>query len=115
MRLKQQVERLELRTAQMSKRELCPHLPAEIHYPDGSFEGEVLHEHNCGKPRLRIMVSYSDGSDRRTQDAAIEAFNDIRRECRELPPEECAKIVAERFPLLPETRAALRERVSRDS
>ncbi len=112
MGLKEQIKKLEIQAVQMSERELCPHLPPVIYWADGSIENDTPHD--CGKPRLRITVGYSDGSDRRTQSAALETFEVLRKECGDVPPEERSEIVADRFPLTTETRAALLERVRRE-
>ena len=113
MSLKQQVEGLELQTAQMSERELCPHLPPVIHHADGSTENEATHE--CGKPRLTITVGYSDRSDRRAQNALLDLFEEWRRKRPDVPSEILVEWINEDCSPTPETRAALRKRVSRDS
>ncbi len=112
MGLKDQIKRLEQQAVQMSARELCSHLPPIINWADGSIENESTHD--CGKPRLRIVVGYSDGSDQRMQDGALGTFEELRKECGDVPPEEAARIIADHFPLTPETRAELFERVGRE-
>ena len=109
MGLKEQVKRLEQQATQMSGRELCPHLPSIICWADGSVENDTPHD--CGKPRLRIVVGYSDGSDQRTQSGALDTFEKLRMKCPDVAPEKAAQIITEEFPITQETRAALLERV----
>ncbi len=97
MGLKETIKRLEQR-AGVSK-ELCPHLPPMIFYPDGSAENEEAHD--CGRPRLCICVTYTDGSDARTQETAHRTFAKVRAKCSELTPEVCAEIVAQAFGITP--------------
>jgi hypothetical protein len=113
MNLRLQVKRLEQQAVQMSERELCPHLPPVIHRADGSIENDALHD--CGKPRLTITVGYSDGSDQRTQDSALETFDLLRREYSDILPQQVAERIMRCFTLTPETRAALLERVRAES
>lgn len=97
MGLKETVKRLEQR-AGVSK-ELCPHLPPVILYPDGSTENAEAHD--CGRPRLRLCVTYTDDSDKQMQDAAHRTFAKVRAKCSELTPEVCAEIVAREFGITP--------------
>ena len=105
MSLKNQVKRLEMEAESRSGREVCQHMPALIEWPDGSIEHEG--EHQCGKPRLRIIIGYTDGNDERTQQNAVEAFEDSRRENPDVAPAETLSILKEYFPLTPETEAKL--------
>lgn len=92
----------------MSERELCPHLPPMIHWPDGSVENESAHD--CGKPRLNITIGYSDDSDQRMQNAVLDLFEEYRRKSADIPAETIAQWCEEDFSLTPETRAKLLER-----
>ena len=109
MHLMQQVKQLEVRARQMSERELCPHLPPIIRWADGSSENESPHA--CGKPRLVISITLSDGTDQRTQNVAFDLFQQYRTEFGYIPPETLLGWCEEFLPLTPETRAVLRERV----
>jgi hypothetical protein len=108
MGLKEQIKKLEIQAVQMSERDLCPHLPPVIYWADGSIENDAPHD--CGKPRLIISVGYSDGSDQRVQQGALDTFDGVRRECPDVAAEDAAQIIASRYPLTPETRAELFER-----
>jgi hypothetical protein len=91
--LKEIVKRLEQQAN--ATKVLCPHLLPLIHHADGSIENESTHD--CGRPRLEIIVSYSDGSDPRMKKAAHDAFAEIRREFGDLPPSLCAESVCRAF------------------
>ena len=108
MGLREQIKRLEQRAKQLSERELCPHKPPVIYWPDDTTENDEPHQ--CGRPRLIITIVYEDGSDRLTQNRAIVAFEHLRDTNRDIPPETIIEIIAERTPLLPETRRRLDEK-----
>lgn len=109
MGLREQVKRLETQAAQMSERELCPHLPPVIHWADGSVENDAPHD--CGKPRLVITVGYSDGSDKRMQNVLLDLCDDHHRKYPDVPSEMLVGWLDEDgYRLAPETRAAILER-----
>ncbi len=105
MSIKNRIERIE-EEANAGK-ELCRHLPPVIHWPDGRVENESPHA--CDSPRLVIMLGYSDGSDGRTERAAVQTYDGIRCRLPELSAAEAAEIVAREFQLIPQARRALLE------
>ncbi|HAF13097.1 MAG TPA: hypothetical protein DHU55_02790 [Blastocatellia bacterium] len=108
MDLKTQVKRLEIRARQMSGRKLCSHMPPIIRWPNGTVEnGET---HKCAKPRLVISLCYSDGTAPRTQQAAIDHFEEELLRGK-IPPDMLLELIVENYPLTPETHAALLEKV----
>ncbi len=44
-------------------------------FPDGSREAEEP-QHNCGRPRLKVVVSYADNSDRASRINNLQAARD---------------------------------------
>ena len=113
MNLRSQVKSLETRARQQAERELCPHLPQVIHWADGSVENDAPHE--CGRPRLKILVGYTADSDRRMQNALLDLFDEHRRKYPDVPPEMLVGWVNEDCSPTPETRAALLERIRAES
>lgn len=99
MGMRETLRRLEARVTSMNDRELCPHLPPLIHWADGSTENDSLH--TCGRPRLVIWIGYSDGSDKRTEQAARTAreqlFRDLVNDIINLAKEEPRVPIEERI------------------
>lgn len=108
MGLREKIKRLEEQASELDGRELCPHAPPIIQWPDGIIENESAHE--CGKPRLTITIGYSDGSDRRTQMAALSTYDDARARFGDLTPEWLAGMIMKTFPVTEETRRVLYEK-----
>ncbi len=102
MSLQNRIGRLEQQAREDAN--VCPHLPPLIQHADGRLENES--SHSCGRPRLVITVSYSDGSDQRTQKAARAACLEIQRKFG-LENQQAAEIIAEHFPV--STRALVEQ------
>jgi hypothetical protein len=110
MNLKNQVKRLEMEAENRSERDFCQHEPPMIQWPDGSIENESIHQ--CSKPRLQIFIGYSDNSDARTQQGAVDCFERLRTKFPSVESSEILSIIKETWPLMAETEAKLQERAA---
>ena len=97
------LKRIERRVFALGAEGFCQHYPPLILYPDGTNEIEVP-LHDCGRPRLKIVVSFANGSDRastqRRLHAAREALAQVSARFPSAPTEYLRERTAAHFGLL---------------
>ncbi|MDQ3472427.1 MAG: hypothetical protein M3447_01690 [Acidobacteriota bacterium] len=115
MGIRETLRRIEVKAEMLSSDDFCSHFGPLVFLPDGSAEIEHP-EHDCGRPRLRIVVTFANRPCRRSIIDAVALIKDGQTQLAGVSEAQLIEWAAEDFELdQAQLRAALSDSVMSSS